>query len=234
MSETLPAVSKDTPLGPKQVMSEQRWTKFLGLIAGGMLARAALAELGSGRRQLEGIIREPKRKQAYDEAKLVALRSIWDEETVDEILSLVAMNERGGILKDVIEERGLDAPSFYRLLLRDPDIRQMYEEARQIQMEVMADEIKQIADDGTNDTYTDDKGHVRVDNDVVQRSKVRIDTRKWVMARLHHKRFGDRIQQDVNANIVVDHASRLEEARKRREALNASRGEVTNAESPTE
>lgn len=223
MSNTLPAVSKDTPLGPKDPMSEGRWQKFLGLVAGGTPARAALKEIGSGRRQLEGILRDVKKKAQYDEAKVIAMKKIWDEETVDEILAAVAMNERQGILKDVIEDRGLDPSSFYSLMLKDPGIKAAYEEARHIQMEVMADEMRRIANDGTNDTYTDHKGHVRTDNDVIQRSKLRVDTMKWVMSKLHYARFGDRQTHDVNANVVVDHASRLEAARKRREKLNAQR-----------
>jgi hypothetical protein len=87
----------------------------------------------------------------------------------------------------------------------------------------MADELQYIADYGLNDTYTDDKGRKRVDQDVVQRSRLRVDTMKWRMSKLHWKRFGDRVQQDQNINLVVDHAERLEAARKRLDSLNAER-----------
>ncbi len=46
---------------------------------------------------------------------------------------------------------------------------------------------------------------------------------KWRMSKLHWKRFGDKVQQDQNINLVVDHAERLEAARRRRDKLNAKR-----------
>ncbi len=99
----------------------------------------------------------------------------------------------------------------------------MYEEARQIQAENMGDEIQKIADFGLNDTYTDDRGNKRVDHEVVKRSDLRTKVMMWRMSKLHYRKFGDRIQQDVQANVTVDHAERLENARKRRDELNAKR-----------
>jgi hypothetical protein len=126
-------------------------------------------------------------------------------------------------LNKILDDRGLDQSRFYYLMNRDENVRQMYEEARQIQAENMSDELQYIADFGLNDTYTDDKGRTRVDQDVVQRSRLRVDTMKWRMAKLHWKRFGDRVQQDQNIHMVVDHAERLEAARKRLDILNAGR-----------
>lgn len=56
----------------------------------------------------------------------------------------------------------------------------------------MAEEIVEIADDGANDIDGD-----KVDHENVQRSRLRVDARKWVAARLLPKRYGDRIQADV-------------------------------------
>ena len=56
----------------------------------------------------------------------------------------------------------------------------------------MADEMMDIADDGRNDTYVDEKGRKKVDWDVVHRSKLRVDTRKWIASKLKPKIYGDR------------------------------------------
>ena len=66
-----------------------------------------------------------------------------------------------------------------------------YAQAREIQADYMADEIIDIADDGANDSYVDEEGKVKVDYDHIQRSKLRVDARKWVASKLKPKRYGD-------------------------------------------
>jgi hypothetical protein len=61
----------------------------------------------------------------------------------------------------------------------------------------MFDDMLVIADDGTNDTYVDGEGNERTDYDVIARSKLRIDTRKWWLARVAPKFYGDRISHEL-------------------------------------
>ena len=200
------------------------WVVFLGKIQDGKSQAEAIAGSGVTRYKLNGVLRsDSKAREQYEEAKIAAVWRNWDFETVEEIMVAIMTCESGGFLKKILEDRGLPIANFYHLMNRDPTVKQMYEEARQIQAEHMADELQYIADYGLNDTYTDDKGRKRVDQDVVQRSRLRVDTMKWRMAKLHWKRFGDRVQQDQNINLVVDHAERLEAARKRLDSLNAER-----------
>ena len=77
-----------------------------------------------------------------------------------------------------------------------PGFSDQYAIARERQTENMLEEIIEIADDGSNDTYEDEEGRVRVDTDVIQRSRLRVDTRKWAMSKLAPKRYGDKL--DLN------------------------------------
>lgn len=72
-----------------------------------------------------------------------------------------------------------------------------YANARQAQALRWADEILEIADDGTNDTYETDEGE-RVDSDVIQRSRLRVDTRKWLLSKVLPKVYGDRTALEVS------------------------------------
>ena len=67
-----------------------------------------------------------------------------------------------------------------------------YARARDIGLDAMADELLAIADDGSNDTYKTDDGKVIVDHDHIQRSRLRVDTRKWILSKMAPKRYGDR------------------------------------------
>jgi hypothetical protein len=72
-----------------------------------------------------------------------------------------------------------------------------YKIAREQQAEYMIDHMQDIADDGTND-YTesvgkDGKTYTRFDSENVQRSKLRVDARKWIAAHLRPTKYGDRV-----------------------------------------
>lgn len=203
---------------PPQQFDQDTWTRLIGLLADGVKVHEAMEAAGMLRHTLEGILRtDTKKKEQYDDAKLASLRRHWDYTTLEDIFCDIAM---GKAVKDAVDERGLNTNSFYKLVLNDPITKEMYDNALKIQAETMADEIIEIADFKENDQWFDDtKKMWKTNNEVVNRSRLKVDARKWKMAKLHSKRFGDKVQQDITANIVVDHAARLEEARKRVETI---------------
>jgi hypothetical protein len=201
------------------------WSRFIGTIATGTKVADAMKAVGIKRSELEGAMRVNSiAKEQYQAAKMDALRRNWTQDEIEDVMVSIMTGQHGGYLNKILEDLMLDQRSFYVLMTRDPEVRELYEEARQIQAENMADKMQMIADDGENDTYTDDKGRTRVDNDVVQRSRLRVDTMKWRVSKLHWKRFGDKVQQEQNVNLNVNHAEKLEQGRKRLEKLNATRG----------
>lgn len=70
----------------------------------------------------------------------------------------------------------------------DPEYAKQYARAMDQRSEILADEIQTIADDITLDP-----------ND----KRVRVDARKWIASKLKPKKYGDRIQQDVDATVRV-------------------------------
>ena len=73
---------------------------------------------------------------------------------------------------------------------------QRYARAREDQADYLADQILDIADDGGADLI---EGTTKVNWENVQRSKLRVDARKWVAAKLKPKRYGDRVE-----NVITD------------------------------
>ena len=70
-----------------------------------------------------------------------------------------------------------------------------YARARSAQIEAMAHEILTIADDSSADVVTryNEKGdpYEAVDQDHINRSRLRVDTRKWLLSRLRPRVYGD-------------------------------------------
>lgn len=68
-----------------------------------------------------------------------------------------------------------------------------YAIGRRAQAQLWAEEVLEIADDGRNDTYETDDGKQRVDMDVVARSRLRVDTRKWILSKVLPKVYGEKL-----------------------------------------
>jgi hypothetical protein len=70
-----------------------------------------------------------------------------------------------------------------------PEFAEQYAHARDSQADTLADEILDIADDGSNDYMGDDETY---NGDAVARSKLRVDARKWIASKLKPKKYGDK------------------------------------------
>lgn len=84
-----------------------------------------------------------------------------------------------------------------RWLSDDEQFRRQYAHAREEQAEHMAEEIVAIADDSRADTEIryDAKGneYEAPNNEWMARSRLRVDTRKWLMSKLAPKKYGEKI-----------------------------------------
>ena len=89
-----------------------------------------------------------------------------------------------------------------------------YARAREALAEHWADEILEIADDATNDWMgrqrRDGVTEIVLNRDHVERSKQRIDARKWLLSKALPKAYGDR--QSVEGKFTVDWAQVCMEA----------------------
>lgn len=81
----------------------------------------------------------------------------------------------------------------FKWLSEQPEFADQYARAREAQADCLFDDILEIADDGRNDSYTDDEGRARTDYDVIARSKLRIDARKWMAAKLRPRVYGEKL-----------------------------------------
>lgn len=113
-------------------------------------------------------------------------------ETFDRDFEYICLEiEKGKALRRVCTDF-MSLDKFYTLLKEKPKS-ERYARACEIRAENIFEDILNIADDNSNDTYIDDNGIERTDNDVIQRSKLRVDARKWVLAKMAPKKYGDKI-----------------------------------------
>lgn len=104
----------------------------------------------------------------------------------------------GRSLRSVCREEGM--PTFQTVMRwanEDRDgFRARYTLAMDMRAQMLADEMIEIADSVEIGKRTKSKSDGTVEEitgDMVERSKLRVDARKWLLARLSPKRYGDRV-----------------------------------------
>lgn len=81
-----------------------------------------------------------------------------------------------------------------------------YTRAREIGYHAMADTMVDISDENLNDTYMDEDGNARVNHDVIARSKLRFDARKWLLSKALPKIYGEKVALDHSGKVEQVHS----------------------------
>lgn len=107
----------------------------------------------------------------------------------------------GMTLREVCRGDDMPAESTVRLwAIEDREgFSAQYERSREIGYHAMADELLEIADDGRNDWMerSAEEG-VQVNAENLQRSRLRVDTRKWLLSKALPKLYGDKLDHTTN------------------------------------
>lgn len=123
--------------------------------------------------------------------------SKFTSKIADDICKRIAEGES---LRSICREDQMPVISTVMKWLLEADKRgfsEQYEIACNARAELMFEELLEIADDGTND-YTkkeraDGETYMVLDAEHVQRSRLRVDTRKWYLSKVLPKKFGEKL-----------------------------------------
>lgn len=122
--------------------------------------------------------------------------SKYTKELGELICDRIALGES---VKSICKDPEMPNASTVFLWVLDDDKKEFsdkYAKARATQAELMFEEINEIADDGTNDYVTrlnaDGEEYETVNTEHIQRSRLRVDTRKWYLSKVLPKKFGEK------------------------------------------
>jgi hypothetical protein len=93
------------------------------------------------------------------------------------------------------DERFPSKQTFYRWMLNHAELRDLYARAKDEQLQILADEIVEIADNaqiGETITVKGEEREVKM-ADMLQHRNLRIESRKWLLAKLNPKKYGDKL-----------------------------------------
>lgn len=128
---------------------------------------------------------------------------MFSQETADAICELIA---EGKSLRKACELTQGAKPQTVLDWKNDPAnaaFAGQYARARETGYLLLADEIIDISDDGQNDSYVDEDGQPRTNVDVIARSKLRVDSRKWMLSKMLPKVYGDKLDLNHAGDLTV-------------------------------
>lgn len=116
---------------------------------------------------------------------------------LDEVLEIIEQVYSGLSLRAILGPNSARRRRFFETLWSTPSLEERYDRAQKARGEMLVEEIVEIAD-----TERD-----------AQKARNQIDARKWYASKTQPKKYGDRI--DLNVNQTVDIGAALEAAKSR-------------------
>jgi hypothetical protein len=126
---------------------------------------------------------------------------------------ICARISEGESLRQVCRDEAMPSTSTVMKWARDiPQFSEHYARAREMLLEHWAEEITEIADDGSNDWSLREKRNKEgdvvsseyvVDQENINRSRLRVDTRKWLMSKLAPRKYGDHRSVELSGTISL-------------------------------
>lgn len=117
-------------------------------------------------------------------------------EVFKNILKLIA--EEGLSLRKALKKVHVGSETFYKFIDSNIEYQKLYARACEYRHDLLFDDILDIADERSNDWKRNKDGELIPDNEAIQRSKLRVDARKWALAKMNPKKYGDKIEVDQN------------------------------------
>lgn len=113
----------------------------------------------------------------------------YTQELADDICQHLSMGES---LRKTCSYKGMpDVKTIFNWFRTQPEFLQQYTRAKEESADAMAEDVLYISD------------AVKVSTEAVAKAKLRIETRKWLMAKMKPKKFGEKI--DVNSTGEIVH-----------------------------
>ena len=145
--------------------------------------------------------------------------SSFTQEVADIICERLADGES---LRSICEADGMPSKATVFNWLLKPEhsgFFDQYTRARELQADSHVDEMPDIADDSSNDyitkTNADGSTYEQVNSEHIQRSRLRIDTRKWIAERMRPKKYGAKVAlTDPDGGPLVVQVLKLSDAEK--------------------
>jgi hypothetical protein len=122
------------------------------------------------------------------------------------ITEVLTQMREGKSLRQASKMAGVARQTFLDWVDKDQELSGQYARARSDMIDKIADDIMTIADEDLIPT-----GEGKVDSAMVQKQRLRVDTRKWLLSKLAPKKYGDKLELsgDEQAPVSIQRIERV-------------------------
>lgn len=130
----------------------------------------------------------------------------YNQDIADKIIHQISTTSLG--LRTICRMDGMpNRDSVFEWLKVHKEFSDRYTRAKEMQIELIAEEMCDIADDGSNDlmvvTKPNGEQYEQENKEVTSRSKLRVETRKWLLSKLAPKKYGDKLDVTSNGETIA-------------------------------
>lgn len=131
----------------------------------------------------------------------------YSKKEKDEIIKRVCefiTNENKSLRKALMLHDMPNRDTFNEWLKESDQYARAYACACEERQEALFDEILEISDDNALDVTVDDEGVYSVQGEIVQRSKMRADNRKWALSKMNPKKYGNKVDVTTDGKAITN------------------------------
>ena len=130
----------------------------------------------------------------------------YTPEKIEEVFEYICQEiEKGRSLRSVLRESDMPSSRTFSKWISEDEVKvKQYAYATEQRAEMIFEDILTIADDNSNDEVLNEDGVPIVNNDVINRARLKIDARKWILAKMVPKKYSEKTQTElIVSNIPV-------------------------------
>lgn len=135
-------------------------------------------------------------KNKKQEVKKIGRPTDYTPDLVEKICSVIATSSEGLAKLHTKYDWFPSKETIFRWKRQYKDFCDRYAQAKRDQAEYLIEEIIEISDFSALDVKINDNGGLSVDTEILGRSRLRVDTRKWLASKLIPKLYGDKVQNE--------------------------------------
>lgn len=128
--------------------------------------------------------------------------------------------EKGFALRNVCKSF-MSADKFHAMCEADSKLNERYSRACARREDSIFEDMLDIADSSNADLIVGEKGNLIIDGEAVQRSRLKIETRKWMLGKMRPKKYGERVE--------IEHSGEIKDGIDYTKLSDAALNEIANA-----